>query len=95
MPASSLVAAVLILSAAAFVQSVSGFGLALVAAATLPQVMPLHEGIALVSVFNLFVCLVTLWHNRAAFSWQASWPIALFMLTVLALGIKTFRRTLD
>ncbi len=86
MPPESIAAAVLILSAAAFVQSVSGFGMALVASAALPLVMPLHEGIALVAVFNLFVCVVTLWHNRAAFSWSSAWPIALFMCLGIPIG---------
>jgi ABC-2 type transport system permease protein len=27
--------------------------------------------------------------------WDQVWPILLFMATVLALGLKTFRRTLD
>ena len=77
MPAESLIAAVLILSAAAFVQSVSGFGMALVAMAGLPLVMPLREAISLVAVFNLFASLVTLWHNRAGFSWQSVLPLAI------------------
>ncbi len=86
MPAESLAAAVLVLSVAAFVQSVSGFGLALVATAALPLVMPLHESIALVSVFNLFVSTVTLWHNRAGFSWRESWPILLCLCAGIPVG---------
>lgn len=88
-----LALAILILSAAAFVQSVSGFGLALVATAALPLVMPLAEGIALVSVFNLFVCAVALWHNRAAFSWSAAWPIALFMCLGMPPGFHFLHST--
>jgi uncharacterized membrane protein YfcA len=83
MPVESIVAAVLILSVAAFVQSVSGFGLALVATAAMPLVMPLREVVSLVAVFNLFVSAVTLWHNRAEFSWKEAWPI----LTCMCVGI--------
>lgn len=93
MPPESIAAAVLILSVAAFVQSVSGFGLALVASAALPLVMPLHDLIALVSVFNLFVCVVTLWHNRTAFSWSSAWPIALFMCAGIPIGFFFLHRT--
>jgi ABC-2 type transport system permease protein len=33
--------------------------------------------------------------NGLALLWEHIWPILLFMLTVLALGLKTFRKTLD
>jgi uncharacterized protein len=93
MPVESLVAAVLVLSVAAFVQSVSGFGMALVATAALPLVMPLHEAIALVSVFNLFVSAVTLWHNRVEFSWKEAWPILLCMCAGIPVGFFFLHET--
>jgi len=81
-----LVFAVAILAAGAFVQSVSGFGLALVAVAALPIVMPLREAVSLVTLFNLFVCVVTLWHNRAGFSWRKALPLIASMCVGIPIG---------
>ena len=86
MPPESLIAAVLILSAAAFINSVSGFGMALIATAGLPLVMPLHEAISLVAVFNLFVSLVTFWHNRSGFSWKSVLPLAISICLGVPIG---------
>ncbi|MCP5541752.1 MAG: sulfite exporter TauE/SafE family protein [Akkermansiaceae bacterium] len=82
----SLVFAAAILSLAAFVQAVSGFGLALVATAALPLVMPLKEAVAAVSVFNLFVCVVAMWHHWRAFSWRLAWPVSLAMCAGIPAG---------
>ena len=45
--------------------------------------------------FLVLVRGILLKGNGVELLWGHIWPIALFMLTVLALGIKTFRRTLD
>ena len=93
MPPESIVAAVLILSLAAFVQSVSGFGMALVATSALPLVMPLKEAVSLVAVFNLFVSTVTLWHHRTEFSWKAAWPILVCLCAGIPVGFFFFHAT--
>ena len=45
--------------------------------------------------FLLLVRGILLKGNGLALLWEHIWPILLFMLTVLALGLKTFRKTLD
>lgn len=74
------------MAAAAFVQSVSGFGMAIVAVATLPLVMDLKDAIALIAVFNLFVSALTLLWNRSGFSWQACRPLVIGMIIGTPIG---------
>ena len=93
MPPESIVAAVVILSLAAFVQSVSGFGMALVATSALPLVMPLREAVSLVAVFNLFVSGVTLWHHRGEFCWKDTWPIMTCLCVGIPVGFFFFHAT--
>ncbi len=76
----------LVLGVAAFVQSATGFGLALVAVAALQLVLDLREAIALIAVFNLLVCVVTLWFNRLGFCWRSAWPLALGMSLGIPIG---------
>ena len=45
--------------------------------------------------FLVLVRGILLKGNGADLLWDHVWPILLFMATVLALGLKTFRRTLD
>jgi ABC-2 type transport system permease protein len=45
--------------------------------------------------FLILVRGILLKGNDWPLLWQHVWPIAVFMLAVLALGLKTFRRTLD
>ncbi len=76
----------LFLAASAFVQSVSGFGMAVVAVATLPQVISLKDAIALIAVFNLFVSTLTLFWNRSGFSWKVARPLVLGMSLGIPIG---------
>lgn len=45
--------------------------------------------------FVVLVRGILLKGNGPELLWNHVWPILLFMLTVLALGLKTFRKTLD
>jgi len=81
------------MATAAFVQSVSGFGMALVAVALLPLVMGLKEAIALIAVFNLFVSTLTLFWNRSSFSWKAARPLVLGMMIGIPLGFYFLHST--
>ncbi|NNE92152.1 MAG: sulfite exporter TauE/SafE family protein [Verrucomicrobiales bacterium] len=81
-----LLAAVAILAVAAFVQSATGFGLALVCVAALPLLMEVHEAVALVAFFNLLVTSTIFWLNRHDFSWKAAWPLVLTMVIGIPLG---------
>lgn len=76
----------LVLAGAAFVQSASGFGFALVAVAALPQIIGLESAISLIAAFNLLVSLSTLWLNRGDFSWPRTWPLAVAICATLPIG---------
>ncbi len=76
----------LILAGAAFVQSASGFGFALVAVAALPQIIGLEAAISLIAAFNLLVSLSTLWLNRGDFSWSRTWPLTVAICATLPIG---------
>jgi uncharacterized membrane protein YfcA len=77
---------VVVLAVSAFVQSVSGFGLALVAMAALPALMDVKAAIALVAMTNLFVAVMTLFLTRAGFSWGRAWPLVLGVMVGIPLG---------
>jgi uncharacterized membrane protein YfcA len=81
-----LIGVVIVLAVSAFVQSVSGFGLALVAMAGLPALMEVRGAIALVAVANLFVAIMTLIANRSGFSWQRAWPLVCGSMVGIPLG---------
>lgn len=83
----ALILVALIMAAASFVQSVSGFGMAIVAVAALPLVMDdLKDAIALIAVFNLFVSTLTLFWNRSGFSWNTARPLVIGMMLGIPLG---------
>ena len=82
---------VLILAIAAFVQSATGFGVALVCMAGLPLVMNVPEAIALVAFFNLLVTANIMWWNRSGFSWSKAWPLAIAMVIGIPLGYFGFK----
>ncbi|NOX99061.1 MAG: sulfite exporter TauE/SafE family protein [Verrucomicrobia bacterium] len=83
----------LIMAGAAFVQSVSGFGMAIVAVALLPLVMGLKDAIALIAVFNLFVSTLTLFWNRSGFSWKVARPLVIGMMIGIPLGYYFLQST--
>jgi len=66
---------VLILSVASFIQSATGFGNALLCLATLPLIIPVEEGIALITVFNLAIASAILLFNRDGFSIKKAMPL--------------------
>lgn len=81
-----LIGIVLLLSVAAFVQSLSGFGMALVAIAALPMVMAVREAIALITVFNLFVATMTLSMNWRGFRLRGAGGVILSFIIGIPLG---------
>ena len=85
---------VAILFAAAFLQSATGFGLALVGMALVPLVMPVHEAIAFVSLASFGVNVFVMIANHSGFSWRRALPL----VTGTCLGIPAgyfFLRSLD
>ncbi len=89
----ALILVALFMAGAAFVQSVSGFGMAIVAVATLPLVMDLKDAIALIAVFNLFVSTLTLFWNRSGFCWKDARPLVIGMIIGIPLGYHFLQNT--
>ncbi len=81
-----LLVAVLVLAAAAFIQSATGFGMALVCMAGLPLIMNVTEAVSLVAAFNLLVTANIMWWNRSGFSWPKAWPIVIPFVIGIPLG---------
>jgi len=82
----SLVLVAATLALAAYIQSATGFGMALVCMAALPLVLPVERAIALVAVFNLFVTGVIIFHNRAGLSLRNALPLLLGVCAGIPLG---------
>lgn len=76
-----IVAAILFF--AAYLQSATGFGLALVCMALLPLVLPVTDAIAYVAIASLSVNLFILYANRAGLRWKS----ILLLGLAIALGI--------
>lgn len=81
-----LVSVVLIMAFSAFIQSLSGFGMALVAVAALPLVIEVEQAIALIAIANLFVSAYTFWLHRHEFSWRAARPLVIGMIIGIPAG---------
>ncbi len=84
-----LVAAILFL--AAFTQSLSGFGLALVSMALLPYVVGIHMATPLVAVAAAAIESVLLLHYRQALNVRAIWRVVLASLVGIPFGIVGLR----
>ncbi|MEM7148142.1 MAG: sulfite exporter TauE/SafE family protein [Verrucomicrobiota bacterium] len=81
-----LIPIVLLLAGAAFVQSFSGFGMALVAIAALPMLMDVREAIALITVFNLLVTITTLVMNWRGFRFRGAGGVIVGFVVGIPLG---------
>lgn len=85
-----LVAAVLF--AAAYLQSATGFGLALVCMAVIPLVIPVEEAISYVAVASFFVNLLIFFANRAGFCIRRALPLAIGMAIGIPIGYYSLRK---
>lgn len=72
-----LVVPLIILSAAAFVQGLTGFGFGMVAMALLPLVMGFRQATLLVAVLGLAINVVTFLRCRAGYDWRLGWQLIL------------------
>ncbi len=90
MDAIPLIVAV-ILFAAAYLQSATGFGLALVCMAFAPLVLPVSSAIIYVSIASFFVNLFVIFANRSGFSWRRAVPLSLGMGLGIPLGYYGLR----
>lgn len=77
----------LIIGLAALVQSVTGFGFALVAVSLLPLLMDLHAAVLLVIALSLVSNVVLLWHYRHSFEWSRVGHLLGAALVTIPLGV--------
>jgi uncharacterized membrane protein YfcA len=89
-----LIAVILVVLVAAFVQGVMGFGSGAISMALLPLLMPISDAVAVVSVICLCInacLLIKLW---AAISWRPLVPLALGATLGVPLGVS-FLKSID
>jgi uncharacterized protein len=72
---------------AAFMQSLVGFGSAMVAMALLPQWLGLRESAPLVTLVAITLEAVLLVRHRAAVQWRSIWPLGLAMMAGAPVGV--------
>ena len=77
----------LIILLAVFIQSLSGFGAALIAMALLPIVIGLHMATPLVALVMAAIETFLLLYYRKAFNWEAVWRIIAASFVGIPLGI--------
>ncbi|MDF1659901.1 MAG: sulfite exporter TauE/SafE family protein [Verrucomicrobiales bacterium] len=75
-----------ILFAAAFLQSATGFGMALVCTALIPLLLPVKEAIAFVSIACFIATIFIMLLNRSGLSFRHAGPLALGMLLGIPIG---------
>lgn len=84
-----LVAAIMF--AAAFLQSATGFGLALVCMALIPLLIPVGDAIAYVSIASLIVNFFIIFANRAGLSIKHALPLVIAMCLGIPVGYYGLR----
>ena len=83
-----------ILFAAAYLQSATGFGLALVCMALVPIILPVTEAIAYVSLASLVVLSFIIFANRAGLSFRRALPLCVGIALGIPIGYFVVR-TID
>lgn len=79
------------LFAAAFLQSATGFGMALVLMAILPMVLPVEEASAFTSLGSMIVTVFVILANRSGFSLRDAGPLVLGMCIGIPVGFFGLR----
>ena len=82
-------AAILFISA--YLQAATGFGLALVAMALVPLVLPIGEAIVYVSAASFVVNFFVIFVNRSGFSWRKAVPLSVGMCLGIPIGYFSLR----
>ncbi len=77
---------------AAFTQSLSGFGSALVAMALLPALIGLQDATPFVAIFALTIDIILLIHFRQSLDLHALWPVVVASLFGTPVGVYYFSR---
>jgi uncharacterized membrane protein YfcA len=86
------IAVLAVIFLAVFTQSVSGFGLALVCMALLPEIVGLQTATPLVALIAITLEIVLLVRYRRAFQIGAIWPVAAASIFGIPLGIIYLRQ---
>ncbi|MEM9015557.1 MAG: sulfite exporter TauE/SafE family protein [Verrucomicrobiota bacterium] len=81
-----------ILFAAAFLQSATGFGMALVCMAVVPLILPINEAIAFVAISCFIATIFIMLANRSGLSFRHGAPLALGMGLGIPLGYYGLRQ---
>ena len=88
--------AVFFLGASAFVQSATGFGLAIVSMAGLPLIMPIRDAATVTAILNLVVCAGIVFWNRRDFRWTSQcWPLIIAICAGIPAGYYGLRAFSD
>lgn len=89
-----LVIALVVLSFcfAAFIQSATGFGMALVLMALLPLVIPVNEAIAFVTIACFFATIFIMIANRSGLSFKHAGPLAIGVCIGIPIGYYGMRQ---
>ena len=82
----------IIIFTAVFVQSLSGFGSALVAMSLLPVVMSIQTATPLVALVMTFLEVFLLFRYRHAFNWKAVWRVIVASIVGVPLGLMFFKQ---
>ncbi len=82
---------IIVVFLAVFTQSLSGFGIALVAMAFLPELVGIRIATPLVALVALTLECFLLWRYRAELNLRAVWPIALTSIFGIPLGVWALR----
>lgn len=77
----------IIIGLASLVQSLTGFGFALVAIALLPMLMDLQAAVPLIVMTSLLGNIVLCWYYRDSVDWSSLLPLVLAALITIPLGV--------
>jgi uncharacterized membrane protein YfcA len=83
---------VLVIFLAVFVQSLSGFGSALVAMSLLPAIIGIQVATPLVALVMIFIEVLLLLRYRQAFKWEAVWRVIAASIIGVPIGLMFLKR---
>ena len=86
MNTADLIYVVLIMCVASYIQSSTGFGLALVCLSVLPMILTVEDSISLITVFNLAITGLILIFNRSGVSFKKAMPLVIGGMIGLPIG---------
>ena len=85
----------ILLGFASFVQSATGFGLAIVCMAGLPLVMTVRDAATITAMLNLLVCVGVICFNRKGINFGKCWPLIIAICLGIPIGYYGLRTVND